>query len=111
MNRPSACFSPDFFTARARFRSAVVACNGRLDTLPLAQKGPCGEDLGIDIGWFGAPRPRRVFVHSSGVHGVEGYAGSAIQLQWLERGMPALRDGDAILLAHMLNPYGAAWLR
>ncbi len=111
MKRPSACFSPDFSTARARFRSAVVAGNGRLDTLPLTHKGPRGEELAIDIGWFGACRPRRVFVHSSGVHGVEGYAGSAIQLQWLERGMPALHDGDAILLVHMLNPYGAAWLR
>lgn len=111
MNRSSRYFSPDFSTARQRFRETVAASGGRLDSLPLAARGPRGEDLGIDIGWFGAAVPRRVFVHSSGLHGVEGYAGSAIQLQWLERGTPALRDGDAIVLAHMLNPYGGAWLR
>ncbi|HEV7823156.1 MAG TPA: DUF2817 domain-containing protein [Burkholderiales bacterium] len=111
MNRPSDFFSPDFPTARAHFREAVAARNGRLDTLPLAENGPHGEDLGIDVGWFGASQPRRVLVHSSGLHGVEGYAGSAIQLQWLERGMPAPGEGDAIVLAHLLNPYGAAWLR
>src|SRR3954470_10639196 len=111
MNRSSACFSPDFATARARFRSAVAARDGRLDSLALAQQGPHGEELGIDIAWFGAPQPRRVFVHSSGLHGVEGYAGAEIQLQWLALGMPVLGAGDAIVLAHMLNPYGAAWLR
>jgi hypothetical protein len=111
MNRSSAWFSPDFATARARFCSAVAARNGRLDTLALAQNGPHGEDLGIDIGWFGASQPRRVFVHSSGLHGVEGFAGSAIQLQWLELGMPALGAADAVVLVHMLNPYGATWLR
>ena len=84
---------------------------GRLDSLPISGAGPRGEDLAIDIGWFGAADPRRVFVHSSGLHGVEGYAGSAIQLQWLEHGLPALRAGDAIALVHMLNPYGCAWLR
>jgi hypothetical protein len=111
MNRSSRYFSPDFSTARQRFREAVAARGGRLDSLRLAARGPRGEDLGIDIGWFGAADPRRVCVHSSGLHGVEGFAGSAIQLQWLEQDAPALRAGDAIVLAHMLNPYGGAWLR
>jgi hypothetical protein len=111
MNRSSRYFAPDYQTTRRRFRDAVVAGRGRLDSLPLSARGLSGEELAIDIGWFGAPHPRRVFVHSSGLHGVEGYAGSAIQLQWLEQGLPALREGDAIVLAHMLNPYGSAWLR
>lgn len=72
---------------------------------------PAGEDLTIDIGWFGAPHPARVLVHSSGLHGVEGYAGSAIQLQWLAEGISELPGDAAIVIVHLLNPYGCAWTR
>ena len=68
-------FSRDFSTARSRFRDAVKERGGRLDVLQLESKGPSGEELTIDIGWFGAPNPKRALVHSSGLHGVEGFAG------------------------------------
>src|SRR4051812_33292522 len=110
-NRPEDFFSADFPMARRRFRQAVTARGGRLDTLAIPERGPHGEELGIDIGWFGAAEPRRVLVHSSGVHGIEGYAGSAIQLQWLAEGLPALPSDVAIVIVHLLNPYGYAWLR
>src|SRR4051812_11503104 len=93
-------FSADFATARRRFRAAVAARGGRLDTLDIPGRGPHGEELGIDIGWFGASKPRRVFVHCSGLHGVEGYAGSAIQLQWLAESMPASAANAAIAIVH-----------
>ena len=104
-------FSPDYQTAGKRFREAVAACSGRLDSLKLSATGPAREDLAIDIGWFGTPNPQRVLVHSCGVHGVEGFAGAAIQLQWLNEGIAALPADAAVVLVHMLNPYGAAWLR
>ena len=111
MSRASRYFAPDFRAAQQRFRTAVAARGGELASLPLAARGPDGAALSVDIAWFGPQSPRRVLVHSSGLHGVEGYAGSAIQLQWLEEGLPALADDAAIVIAHMLNPYGAAWLR
>src|SRR6185503_8493082 len=49
-------------------------------------------------------------VHSSGLHGVEGFAGSAIQLQLLDN-LPALAPDTALVLVHILTPYGMAWLR
>jgi hypothetical protein len=52
----------------------------------------------------------RVLLHTSGLHGVEGFAGSAVQLAALERA-PAVPAGGAIVLVHALNPYGMAWLR
>jgi len=104
-------FSNNYVTARQRFREAVAAGGGRLDALKLTPTGPQGEDLTIDIAWFGSPKPRYVFVHSSGLHGVEAFAGSAIQLQWLKEGMPTLPEHAAIVLVHALNPYGMAWLR
>ena len=108
--KTSEYFSPDYSTARNRFRTAVEHAGGRLHILELDAEGPDGGDLTIDIAWFGAQTPRRVLVHTSGLHGVEGFAGSAIQLQFLEE-MPTILEGDAIALVHILNPYGMAWLR
>src|SRR5882724_1476619 len=47
-------FSPDYSTARSRFRQMVEAAGGRLDVLPLEARGPAGENLGMDTGSFGA---------------------------------------------------------
>ena len=103
-------FSSDYFTARSRFRQKVETAGGQLKALEVDVEGPGGEDLTIDIAWFGAEQPRRVLLHSSGLHGVEGFAGSAVQLQFLDS-MPAIPDDAAIVLVHILNPYGMAWLR
>jgi uncharacterized protein DUF2817 len=104
-------FSPDYTAARARFRDAASNAGARIDSLELGAKGPNGGQLTIEIAWFGAPRPRRVLIHSSGTHGVEAFAGSAIQLQWLDDGIPSLREHSAVALVHVLNPFGMAWLR
>src|SRR5438876_363535 len=107
----SAYFSADYTTARTRFREGVKNAGGRLESLELEAKGPNGERLSIDIAWFGSEKPKRVFVHSSGLHGVEAFAGSAIQLQWLKQGIPPIPEGTAIVLVHVINPYGMTWLR
>ena len=39
------------------------------------------------------------------------FAGSAIQLQWLDEGVPSLPADTAVVLIHVANPYGMAWLR
>ena len=103
-------FSPDFATAQVRFREAVEKSGGRLHILPIDAKGPEGKELSIDIGWFGTDTPERVLIHTSGLHGVEGFVGSAIQLQFLDE-LPEIAQGNAIVLGHILNPYGMAWLR
>jgi hypothetical protein len=82
----------------------------RLENLPLDARGPRGERLDIDIAWIGAANPSRVLLHSSGLHGVEGFAGSAIQLQLLSE-LPALPADAALIVVHVLNPFGMAWLR
>jgi hypothetical protein len=72
--------------------------------------GPAGEPLAIDVVWLGARLPRRVLLQTSGVHGVEAYAGSAVQLALLDA-PPVIPAGDALILVHVLNPYGMAWTR
>lgn len=108
--QPTEYFSPDYFTARTRFRQAVEEAGGRLHAIPIDAKGPGSEQLTIDIGWFGSEQPNKVLLHSSGLHGVEAFAGSAIQLQLLDS-LPKVPDDTALVLVHVLNPYGMSWLR
>jgi len=103
-------FSPDYATARERFRRAAAAAGAQIDSLALSARGPADEPLTIDIAWLGAAHARRVLLHTSGIHGVEAYAGSAVQLALLDQ-PPELSAGNALALVHVLNPYGMAWLR
>ena len=47
---------------------------------------------------------------NAGTHGVEAFAGSAIQIGFLAGG-PALPADVRIVLVHAINPHGFAWLR
>ena len=110
MSASSTYFSSDYFTARTRFRAGVQKAGGQTHSISLDSKGPANEELTIDIGWFGSENPKRVLVHESGLHGVEGFAGSAIQLQLVDS-LPKLPEDTALVIIHVLNPYGMAWLR
>jgi hypothetical protein len=103
-------FSPDYVTARARFREAARAAGAGLDELPLEARGPGGEPLTIDIACLGPRRASRVLLHTSGIHGVEAFAGSAVQLAALAS-PPQVPPACALVLVHVINPYGMAWLR
>lgn len=103
-------FSSDYQTAKKRFIKSAKEAGAKLSKLSLSEVGPDNEELTIDIAWFGNPKPNRAIVHTSGVHGVEGFAGSAIQLRLLD-GLPKLPADSAIIFVHAINPYGMAWLR
>jgi hypothetical protein len=103
-------FSKTYQEARCRFIAAACAAGAKLDELHLDAKAPNGAPLAIEIAWLGIENPSRVVIHSSGIHGVEGFAGSAVQLALLQSGLGVPQDG-ALILVHCLNPYGMAWLR
>lgn len=106
----AALFSPDYVTARARFREAAGIIGASLEMLEIPGRGPAGENLTIDIAWLGTAAARRVLLHISGVHGVEAFAGSATQLALLGN-PPQIAADSALVLVHVVNPYGMAWLR
>ena len=110
MTNLSDYYSADYASARERFLAAAKAASARSESLPLLARGPNNLLLTIDIAWLGTAAPRRVIVHQSGVHGVEAFASSAIQLYLLKQ-LPVLSDGMAFVFVHVLNPYGMAWLR
>lgn len=103
-----AYFSADYQAARSRFRDAVVSVGGHhAQYIHPHATGAHGESLSIDIGHIGDRRARRQLVLISGTHGLEGFAGSALQTGWMLRHAAAgLPEGVGVLLVHGLNPYG-----
>jgi Protein of unknown function (DUF2817) len=96
----------------ARFRAAAEAAGAALERYEHGLHGPDGDALAIDVARLGPTAADAVLVVMSGTHGVEGFAGSACQAQWLERCARGGTDaGPGVLLVHALNPYGFAWVR
>ncbi|OGR86525.1 MAG: hypothetical protein A3J74_03005 [Elusimicrobia bacterium RIFCSPHIGHO2_02_FULL_57_9] len=106
-------FSPDYVTARTQFREAVKRLGWIAHQYPIAGIGPRGEDLSIDVAASAPPATQPVLIISSGLHGVEGFLGSAVQLALLERWkrQKRLPEGLRCVLLHALNPHGFSWSR
>ena len=106
-------FSPGYSEARRRFREAAAALSWQLESLPIAASGPDGTELTIDIACSQQQPPDKVLVVSSGVHGVEGFFGSAVQTALLEHWAAHNRAAPQIrcLFLHAVNPWGFAWRR
>lgn len=81
-------------------------------TVEHPEQGPKKERLSTDVAWLGSRDAERVLVLISATHGVEGFAGSAAQIDWLARAEAArVPNNLSVLLIHAINPYGFAWLR
>ncbi|MCA9071699.1 MAG: DUF2817 domain-containing protein [Planctomycetaceae bacterium] len=104
-------YSTDYFTARERFREATKSAGWDWKCYPLDVEGPRGETLTVDVALSPGDSTAPVLIVSSGLHGVEGLFGSAVQLAWLTHS--AKRDDYPVrqVLIHSLNPYGFAWGR
>ena len=124
LSNPSAKFYRDEYDdARRLFREHAAAAGAALHILPLEGEcwgGMCGDPdafkgdkrLTVDVAVLpsttsGLSGP--LLLHMSGVHGVEGHAGSAIQIKWLDmvaKKEVELPKGTAVVLVHLMNPYG-----
>jgi len=100
-------FHSSYIEARAAFRNAASDAGATLEKLEIIPpETSLDEGLTIDIAAVG--QGPRALVLSSGLHGVEGFAGSAIQIQCLTGDIP---DGVRLVCLHALNPYGMHHLR
>jgi hypothetical protein len=104
-------FSSDYVTARQRFRHAASRLGWQLEAYPIGVAGRGGEELTVDVGCSSEGDPQRVLVISSGVHGVEGFFGSAVQVALLEQWASATPPSIKCVFLHGLNPFGFSWLR
>jgi hypothetical protein len=104
------CFTEDYASARERFVHAASVAGADLFRYdhPFAT-GPNGETLSIDVAQLGSPEAKRHLLVLSGTHGLEGPAGSAIQIAWLNsRAAREIPADVGVLLVHAVNPFGFA---
>ncbi len=106
-------FSPDYATARQRFCDFASEMGWPVESFRREGQGngPQEEPLVTDVACSGGGDPEKVLVVSSGVHGVEGFFGSAVQLELLRRWQKSGPPPIKCLLLHALNPFGFAWRR
>lgn len=107
-------FPQDYFAARQAFLAALQqqSCRCQHAAVPYPVPGMSGEDLYTDIAWIGSPEADNILILISATHGVEGFAGSAIQSDVLEQlAQTVLPANLAVVMIHALNPWGFAWER
>jgi hypothetical protein len=103
-------FSPTYAIARGKFLNAASARGLAVDSHVLGLPSAEGETLAIDVVLDGPADASKMLIVLSGVHGVEGFCGSAIQTGLLGEGAP-MPAGTAVLHVHAINPYGFSHLR
>jgi hypothetical protein len=96
-------YSQSYVEARQKFRNLVQEKGLEHYVLKVTE-----EDHTIDMAI--AKGDDRLVIHISGTHGVEGFAGSAVQSAFLDK-FTASKDKPTILFIHALNPFGFDQLR
>lgn len=104
-------FSPHYAQARQKFLQAAQARGLAVESHVLPLAGAQGETLATDVVLDGPADASKMLIVISGVHGVEGFCGSAIQTGMLRLGGAALPSGTSLLYVHAVNPYGFSHLR
>lgn len=95
-------YSESYAEAKDKFREAALAAGAEYEELQVV------EDLVTGVAVL-AGDPKGILVHVSGTHGVEGHAGSAVQVAALRniasQGGWSL-DQPTVIFVHLLNPFG-----
>ncbi len=105
-------FAQDYQQARRKFLEAADVAGAELVEHRHPLPGPDGRPLYMDVALYGPASAGKVLLCTSGVHGVEGFCGSAALTGWFRSGeYRALADDCRAVLVHAVNPYGFAWLR
>ncbi|MCU1394934.1 MAG: hypothetical protein JWM34_3362 [Ilumatobacteraceae bacterium] len=103
--------SPTYAAARTAFLAAARAAGADIETTVHPRRGLEGEELAVDVASLGPPDAEHVVVVLSATHGVEGYAGSALQRHWLETCADERPPAARLMMVHGLNPFGFSWVR
>jgi Protein of unknown function (DUF2817) len=104
-------FPRDYVTSRARFRDAAKRLGWSVQTQTIEGAGPNGEELAIDAAISPANDAERSLVVSSGLHGVEGSFGAAVQLAVMDAWAQGAPTHVRCVFLHALNPHAYAWGR
>lgn len=103
-------FSENYIESRKKFIDAAEKKGLVVDHYVLDLKGINGEELATDVVYEGSATASKLILIISGVHGPEGFSGSAVQTGLLSSTL-SLPEDTAILYVHAINPYGFSYLR
>ena len=105
-------FSVNYQQARQKFITAARVADAEIASFENSCSGVGGAGLFTDVACLGPADAENVLLVMSGTHGVEGFAGSGIQVALLSENLvAALGSNTRLVLVHALNPYGFAFLR
>jgi Protein of unknown function (DUF2817) len=110
-------FPDSYLSARERLLSIVESskiAHIQHKPYPCPGKTPDGKPLITDAFWLGPESASKVLVLLAGTHGVEGFVGTAVELDHislLANGQLPVPSDTAVLIVHALTPWGYAWLR
>lgn len=94
-------FGESYGQARDRFEAAAKAAGATLH-----RHRHDDPALSCDVAVLGPANAPRRLAMIAGTHGAEGFAGSAVMVDWLRRAKRP--DGVAVVLIHAINPWGFA---
>ncbi|MDB2687455.1 M14 family metallopeptidase [Mariniblastus sp.] len=103
-------YSSTYEEARRRFIDSATSANATFTSYPLRAEDATSDEFTIDVAVHG-PVDAPALVVSSGLHGVEGFLGSAIQLAILEEFESYNTQNIRWVFIHAINPFGFARLR
>ena len=111
----SVYWSKNYKISKDKFHECLTSLskkgmNVEHEELSINQNDTNGNPLYIDVAWIGNKDAKNLYMSTSGIHGVEGFAGSAIQLSALNK-INDLPSDTALAFIHILNPWGMSWLR
>ena len=104
-------FSHTVPEAHAMFLGAAAQAGLIVEEVVHPLCGPTGETLHSAVVEYGPADATNVLLCLSGVHGIEGYFGSAIQCDALVNHHELLRlpPHTKAVFIHLVNPWGTAW--
>ncbi len=109
-------FPNNYLEARIRFTTLASRAGFEIQSHKIydnAIVGPNNEDLIVDIATLGSRDAKHTVIISSGMHGIEGFLGSALQTAYLDSNGSniQIQKDCKLILIHAINPFGFAWFR
>jgi hypothetical protein len=105
------CFSQGYQEAEQKFLDACADAGLDMEFYDHPLTGMMDEPLATWVAHAGPADAAKLLVMISGTHGLEGLAGSGCQLAWLRHASDDRPADTAVLLVHMINPWGCSWHR
>ena len=108
-------FQESYEVSRDRFRGLSSEIKQRFNRTQISRlpvSSHMDKDLTIDLCYLPALKKTKLIIISCGVHGVEGFAGSAVQRMFMSEILPKVDlENTGIFLIHGMNPYGFKYVR